>query len=93
LEKLQAQGIARHSRQEIYALGIQDVESFTALLGAASFLFGEHPTSFDASAFGVIGNIKDGPFDNPVRDCIRNTPALAAYIDRIRLQYFEDLAQ
>jgi glutathione S-transferase len=91
VEKLKAQGVARHSREEVYALGIQDVVAFGFLLGDGPFLFGEHPTSFDASAFGVIGNLKDGPFDSPVRDEIRGTKNIADYIDRIRQRYFADL--
>jgi glutathione S-transferase len=91
VEKLKAQGVARHSREEVYALGIQDVVAFGFLLGDGPFLFGKHPTSFDASAFGVIGNLKDGPFDSPVRDEIRGTKNIADYIDRIRQRYFADL--
>ena len=91
IEKLHAQGIARHSRDEVNELGIRDVLAFSELLGTESFLFGEQPTSFDACAYGVIGNIKDGPFAGPVRDKINNTANIAAYIDRIRKQYFSDL--
>lgn len=91
IEKLAAQGIGRHSRDEIHAIGEQDVTAFGELLGTGPFLFGDQPTSYDASAFGVIGNLKDGPFPSPVRDRIRNTPNIADYIDRIRQQYFGDL--
>lgn len=92
LDKLAAQGIGRHTREEIHAMGLEDVDAFAELLGDGPFLFGDKPTSFDASAFGVIGNLKDGPFPSPVRDRIRETANLAGYIDRIRRQYFADLA-
>ena len=91
IEKLHAQGIARHSRDEVHELGLQDVQAFGALLADGTYLFGDQPTSFDACAFGVIGNIKDGPFVSPVRDAIRNTQNIADYIDRIRRQYFADV--
>jgi glutathione S-transferase len=91
LEKFDAQGIGRHSDQEIYALGIRDVQAFSELLADGPYLFGEQPTSFDASAFGVIGNTKDGPFASPLQDAVRNTRNVAEYIDRIRAQYFGDL--
>jgi glutathione S-transferase len=93
IEKLHAQGIGRHSSAEVYELGVQDVESFAELLGTGEYLFGDHPTSFDASAFGVIGNLKDGPFPSPVRDAIRSTGRVADYIDRIREEYFADIFQ
>ncbi|MFW2405766.1 MAG: glutathione S-transferase C-terminal domain-containing protein, partial [Gammaproteobacteria bacterium] len=91
IEKLNAQGVARHGEAEVYALGAKDVEAFAELLGDGPFLFGVAPTSFDASAFGVIGNLKDGPFASPVRDQIRAAANVAGYIDRIRQDYFGDL--
>jgi len=91
IDKLSAQGIGRHERQEVYQLGIRDILAFGELLGDGPFLFGEQPTSFDACAFGVIGNIKDGPFAGPVRDTANNTRNIAEYIDQIREQYFSDL--
>ena len=63
--KLEAQGIGRHDRDEVYAIGVQDVIAFGDLLGDNAWLFGAAPTSYDASAFGVIGNLKDGPFPSP----------------------------
>jgi len=91
ISKLEAQGIGRHNPEEVQAIGIEDVTAFGELLGDSPWLFGDHPSSFDASAFGVIGNTKDGPFPSAVRDHIRNTPNIANYIDRIRHQYFSDL--
>ena len=91
IEKLNAQGIARHSRDEVHELGIKDVQAFGDLLGDGPYLFGDQPTSYDACALGVIGNIKDGPFVSPVRDAIRNTRNIADYIDHLRQQYFTDL--
>ena len=91
ISKFDAQGIGRHKPAEIHAIGIEDVVAFGELLGDGAYLFGDQPTSFDASAFGVIGNIKDGPFPSPVRDHIRNTANVADYIDRIRHRYFADL--
>ena len=91
LAKFKAQGIGRHSRDEIYAIGIKDVQAYAELLGEKPYLFGNKPTSYDASAFGVIGNIKDGPFGSPVQDEIRNSSRLANYIDAIRSKWFADI--
>jgi glutathione S-transferase len=91
LSKFHAQGIGRHSNEEVYALGVQDVTCFSELLGDRLFLLGESPSSYDASAFGIIGNLKDGPFESPVRDVARSTKNVADYIDRIRQRYFSDM--
>ena len=92
IEKFKAQGIGRHAKAEVYAIGCKDVASFIELLGDKPYLLGETPTSFDASALGVIGNIKDGPFKSPVQDAIWANATLCAYIDRLRATWFADLA-
>jgi len=93
LEKFNAQGIGRHSPIEVYDIGCKDVHSFAVLLGNKKYVLGDQPSSYDASAFGVIGNIKDGPFPSPVRDAIRSTPNVAEYIDRIRRDFFADVSE
>ena len=93
MEKLRAQGIARHTSAEVYELGLEDVRSFAELLGDGVYLFGDQPTSYDACAFGVIGNLKDGPFASPVRDAARQARNVVDYIDRMRRKYFPDIEQ
>jgi len=90
-DKFKAQGIGRHTTDEVYEIGLKDVRSFSGLLGSTEYLFGDKPTSFDAVALGVIGNIKDGPFPSPVRDAIREDERLSAYIDGVRERWFSDL--
>jgi len=92
VDKLKAQGVGRHQPDEVWSIGLQDVAAFESLLGDKTYLFGEEPTSFDASAYGVIGNIKNGPFPVPVRDAIQASATVAAYIDRISAKYFADLS-
>jgi len=91
LEKFNAQGVGRHTTEEVYQIGCKDVASFAVLLADNEYLLGDRPSSFDASAFGVIGNIKDGPFPSPVRDMLRETPNVAAYIDHLRSAWFSDV--
>ena len=93
IEKLSAQGVGRHSRDEVYEIGLRDVDSFGRLLSEADFLFGDEPTSFDACAFGVVGNLKNGPFPSPVRDAIHGSAKICGYIDRITARYFGDIPQ
>jgi len=93
IEKLSVQGIGRHNRDEVYEIGLRDVASFEELLTDANFLFADQPTSFDASAFGVVGNLRDGPFPSPVRDALQKSPKISAYIDRIRNTYFGDILE
>ena len=91
MDKLYAQGICRHNAEEVYAIGQKDVASFSELLGDQQYILGDTPTSFDASAFGVIGNLKDGPFPSSVRDAICNAENVVNYVDRIRNNVFSDI--
>jgi glutathione S-transferase len=91
MKALYAQGTARHSPQELYGLGARDVQSFSALLGDKDFLFGDRPSSYDACAFGVIGNMVTAPFESPAKEAALATANISSYIQRIRQQYFPEL--
>ena len=90
---LHAQGIARHSQSEIDSIGGRDIEALSVLLGDKTFFFGDTPTSIDASVFGVLGNLMDGPFESGTRDAALSKPNLRSYITRIRETYFHDLQE
>ena len=47
--QLHAQGLGRHSREEIYAFGREDVDAVAAFLGDKPFLFGDKISSFDTA--------------------------------------------
>jgi len=91
VSSLHAQGIARHTQEEIDDIGRRDVEALSTLLGDQSFFFGETPTSIDASVFGVLGNLMDGPFESGTRTAALSKDNLRSYITRIRDTYFADL--
>jgi len=91
IKKFKAQGIGRHSREEVYQLGIEDIHSFAQLLGDKDYLFGNEPTSFDASAFGVIGNMIKAPFENPAKQAALSHANIVEYTQRIRKTYFKEL--
>ncbi len=54
---LHAQGISRHSPDEIYAKAVTDLECLSVELGARSFVVGETPTVADASLYGLLANV------------------------------------
>src|SRR3546814_3830305 len=57
--KLSGQGIGRHTREEIYALGAQDLNAMSEILGDKPFFFGQTPSMADASAYGILVSIQD----------------------------------
>jgi glutathione S-transferase len=62
-----SQGIGRHSRAEIYALGRADLEAVSILLGDGPFFFLDRPTTFDAVAYGFLANLLLVPVETELK--------------------------
>lgn len=88
LDALYAQGTARHTREEVYAMGRADMEAISVLLGDRPYLFADGPTSFDAVlyAFTVFSR------QRPVRAHLRDLPEnLVRFAERVHQAYFADI--
>jgi len=88
LDALYAQGTARHTREEVYAMGRADMAAISVLLGDRPYLFKEGPTSFDAVlyAFTVVSR------QRPVRAHLRDLPEnLVRFAERVHQAYFADI--
>ncbi len=65
---LRAQGIGRHSREEIYALGNEDLQALSSLLGQDSYFFAaDQPTLLDLWAHAFVAEIVAPPIDSPLK--------------------------
>lgn len=82
-KQLFEQGIGRHSQDEIYALGISDLEALAEFLSSRCFLLGDTATSYDVSAFAFLANILFSPVNSPLKSYMNLHPELAAYCERI----------
>jgi glutathione S-transferase len=89
---LKAQGIGRHSREEIAELGRRDIEALAALLGDKPFLFGDAPCGADATAFAFVAESLAPEIDSPVRAATLAHADLVAYRDRMLSAYFPKFA-
>jgi len=80
---LYSQGIGRHTREEIYSLGKQDITAFAALLNVKPFVHGDKPTSIDACAYAFLACILLTPVDSPLKTFAKSIPELSAYCERM----------
>lgn len=87
---LLAQGIARHSRAQIYASAIADLEAALRLLGDKDYLFGAAPCSADAVLWSYLVSSSAAPLQSPVADYLKSQPQAQAYIERIYARYFPE---
>lgn len=85
-------GMGRHTEEEIFRLGIQDLAALSNFLDKRPFLMGEVPTTLDATAYGFLANLLLVPFASPVRDFGLAQQNLTAYCQRMGSRFFPELA-
>ncbi|HEV3175349.1 MAG TPA: glutathione S-transferase family protein [Stellaceae bacterium] len=85
---LRAQGLGLHTRDEIYAMAVADVEAIGAQLGTKPFLLGPEPTSVDAAVWPAIIGVLVPPPESPLKQAIQRHPALVEYAERMRARFF-----
>ena len=81
---LHAQGMGRHSVEERLARADTDIRAITTLLGDKPFLFGDAPTSADASAGPILAAMAGAPTDTPLAKRVKADAPLVAYLERVQ---------
>lgn len=90
IKTVNAQGMGRHSQQEVEAMGIAALEAVSELLGDKKNFLGDVPRSIDATVFAFLWLILATPYENGVKAYAQSRPNLVAYTERHRTQYWSD---
>jgi glutathione S-transferase len=85
-------GLGRHSAEEVFELGMLDIDALSASLGEKEYFLGDKPTTLDASAFGFLLNTLACPIESPLKEHGLSKTNLKDYVERIRKQYYPDLS-
>lgn len=86
---LHAQGLGRHSREDIYAAGVRDVMALSAFLGDDTFFFAAgRPTLLDLWAYAFIAQIIVPPIASPLQEATRTLANLVAHCQRLQARLF-----
>jgi glutathione S-transferase len=85
-----AQGMGRHSEDEVLQLGKGNVDAIETLLGSKTYLLGPRMSEVDASGFAFLFGAASTFFESPLGAYIRAQPRIMVYLERIRSQYFPD---
>lgn len=88
LGALQQQGSGRHTAEDLYAIAADDFEAVSRQLGDQPFLFGDAPTSYDATAYAFVTALLGFPVDGALKRAVARFENLAAYRARIEARYF-----
>ena len=91
-KQLYGQGMGRHSRDEIYAIGCRDIGALAELLGEQAYFLGTVPAAIDATAYSFLANLLWVPIDSPMRTLANSLPNLEAYCRRMKARYYADAA-
>jgi glutathione S-transferase len=86
--QLAAQGMGRHSRDEIHAIGMRDVGAVADFLAGKAFLMGDRASEIDAVAYGILANIMLVPVESPIKQAALQRQNLVDYVGRFRDRYF-----
>ncbi|WP_169543781.1 glutathione S-transferase family protein [Sneathiella aquimaris] len=85
---LVAQGIARHTMEEIYKKADIDLRALSVLLNDNLYFHGNAPTLTDASAYGLLANLYYSPVNNTVTDALEKHDNLVAYVKRMKGEFW-----
>jgi glutathione S-transferase len=78
---LHIQGLGRYSRDEVYAMGRDDLRAAADLLGDRPFFLGERLSSIDAVAFGFLANILLVPIETELKRMAQDLPSLVTWVE------------
>jgi glutathione S-transferase len=89
-EALRAVGVARHSLDEVTALGERSLSALSLFLGDQPYLFGETASGVDATAFAMVAGMLTPFFASPLREKALGHPNLVAYAGRMMKEFFPE---
>jgi glutathione S-transferase len=85
-----AQGIGRHSADDIAQLAARDIAALSAQLGDKPYFMGVEPTGIDATVFGFVASALCPAFKTRSRTAAEGHPNLVAYNARMMAKYYPD---
>jgi glutathione S-transferase len=89
---LQAQGMGRHTAEEVDTLGLRTLGALAALLGESRWLMGDQPCGTDAAMTGILAMLLSSALDTALRRQALAQANLARYIDRAVPHFFPEHA-
>jgi glutathione S-transferase len=83
-----AQGMARHTQEEVVELGARSLAVLALLLDDTPCLYGSQPCGVDATAFALLASLLTPRFDSPLRRRAERHDSLTAYVDRMMARFY-----
>lgn len=89
--QIKGHGIGRLTHEEMFRLGMEDIDSLADFLGNKPYFMGGKPSSLDASAYGILVNTLGCPIESPLKDHALTKQNLLDYCRRMQAEFFPEL--
>ena len=87
---LKSQGMGRHTRENIYRLGCEDIKALSVYLGDKTWFGGDSPNVLDATAVSFLANFLVSEIGTPVKTEIERCSNLLNYVKRSLPEIYGD---
>jgi glutathione S-transferase len=91
LLQFKAQGMGRHTPEEIGLIGIECLSALADYLADKPFMLGTEPRSLDATVFAILHCLLVPPFESPLKDFALSRANLVAYHERMLARWWPEL--
>ncbi|HTE51551.1 MAG TPA: glutathione S-transferase family protein [Kofleriaceae bacterium] len=88
LKKCQAQGVGKHTREEVLVMMKDDLAALDAMLGDQPFYLGDAPRSVDATAYGFLSQVLWAPWQSAEKELLLARPRLVAHLERMKERFW-----
>jgi len=88
---MQAHGIGKHTKDEIYGIAEADLRSMSSFLGEKEFFMDSEPSIIDCTMFGLLASIVYGAPESPQAKLLQEEMQnLVKFCDNMKLNYWLD---
>lgn len=88
-----AQGIGRHTLDEVLQMGYKTIDAIAVILGEKKYFHGEELTSIDATAFAFLANIIWLPYNDKLKTYLSNYKNLVTFCEKMWGSFYPEIAK
>jgi glutathione S-transferase len=91
LRQLHAQGMGRHTAEEVAHIAVSGYSAISDFLSDKKFMLGTKPSTLDATVFAFLHTLLVPPFESPAKVFALSRSNLVSYHERILASWWPEL--
>ena len=84
VKQLYSQGMGRHSKDEIYQMGVEDIIAIEVLLGNSKYFYNERVSTIDIICYAFLTSFLWTPINSPIKNYIEQSHSLTSFCINMR---------